>query len=110
MILVDLNPNLTWEISALGTMLLVDKAVRCGVESFIYASSGSVCGIQEEKVTEELPLKPISGYNKTKMIAERVLLSYADKISLKIVRPATVCGLSPRMRLDVAVNLLTMKL
>ena len=106
----DLNPNLTWEISALGTMLLVDKAVRCGVESFIYASSGSVYGIQEaEKVTEELPLKPISGYNKTKMIAERVLLSYADKISLKIVRPATVCGLSPRMRLDVAVNLLTMQ-
>lgn len=104
----DLNPELTWEISCLSTMQLIQKAVQHGVGQFIYASSGSVYGVKdEEQVTEDLSLVPISGYNKTKMIAERVLLSYSDKLALQIVRPATVCGLSPRMRLDVAVNMLT---
>lgn len=106
----DLDPKLTWEISALATMQLADKAVRKGIKNFIYASSGSVYGIKEEdQVTEELELKPISEYNKTKMIAERVLLSYSDKMIVQIIRPATVCGYSPRMRLDVSVNMLTMQ-
>ncbi len=106
----DLDPKLTWEISALATMQLADKAARSGVKQFIYASSGSVYGIKgEERVTEDLELKPISEYNKTKMVSERVLLSYADKMAIQIIRPATVCGYSPRMRLDVSVNLLTMQ-
>jgi nucleoside-diphosphate-sugar epimerase len=106
----DLNPQLTWEVSALATMQLADKAKRKGVKQFIYASSGSVYGVkEEEQVTEELELKPISEYNKTKMVAERVLLSYQDDMSVQIIRPATVCGISPRMRLDVAVNMLTMQ-
>ncbi len=106
----DLDPKLTWEISALATMQLADKAARKGVHQFIYASSGSVYGIkEEEQVTEDLELKPISEYNKTKMVSERVLLSYADKMSIQMIRPATVCGYSPRMRLDVSVNLLTMQ-
>lgn len=106
----DLNPKLTWEVSALATMQLADKAKRIGIERFIYASSGSVYGVKEEpQVTEELELKPISEYNKTKMVGERVLLSYQDDMVVQIVRPATVCGYSPRMRLDVSVNLLTMQ-
>jgi len=106
----DLDPKLTWEISALATMKLADNAVRAGVERFIYASSGSVYGVKEEdQVTEDLPLTPISEYNKTKMVSERVLLSYMDQMSVQIVRPATVCGYSPRMRLDVSVNMLTMQ-
>lgn len=106
----DLNPKLTWEVSALATMQLADKAKREGVQQFIYASSGSVYGVkQEEQVTEDLTLEPLSEYNKTKMVAERVLLSYADDMQVQIVRPATVCGLSPRMRLDVSVNMLTMQ-
>jgi nucleoside-diphosphate-sugar epimerase len=60
-------------------------------------------------VTENLELKPISEYNKTKMVAERVLLSYSGDMVVQIVRPATVCGVSPRMRLDVSVNMLTMQ-
>ena len=47
--------------------------------------------------------------NKTKMCAERILLSYSDDMAVQIVRPATVCGFSPRMRLDVSVNMLTMQ-
>lgn len=106
----DLDPKLTWEISALATMQLADKAVRQGVPRFIYASSGSVYGVKDEdQVTEDLELKPISEYNKAKMVAERVLLSYAPDLTVQIVRPATVCGLSPRMRLDVSVNMLTMQ-
>lgn len=106
----DLDPKLTWEISCLATMQLADKAVRKGVKRFIYASSGSVYGVKDEpQVTEDLELKPISEYNKTKMVAERVLLSYANDMAVQIIRPATVCGYSPRMRLDVSVNMLTMQ-
>jgi nucleoside-diphosphate-sugar epimerase len=106
----DLDPKLTWEVSALATMQLADRAARAGVRRFIYASSGSVYGVKDEpEVTEDLELEPISEYNKTKMVAERVLLSYADRMTVQILRPATVCGLSPRMRLDVSVNMLTMQ-
>ncbi|MCD0421307.1 SDR family oxidoreductase [Rubrivivax sp. JA1024] len=106
----DLDPKLTWEISALATMQLADRAARAGIQRFIYASSGSVYGIKdEEQVTEDLTLEPISEYNKTKMVAERVMLSYAGDMAVQIVRPATVCGPSPRMRLDVSVNMLTMQ-
>jgi len=106
----DLDPKLTWEISCLATMQLADKAVRVGIPHFIYASSGSVYGLKDEpQVTEDLDLVPLSEYNKTKMVGERVLLSYSNQMAVQIVRPATVCGLSPRMRLDVAVNMLTMQ-
>jgi nucleoside-diphosphate-sugar epimerase len=106
----DLDPKLTWEVSCLATMQLADQAVRRGIRRFVYASSGSVYGVKDEpQVTEDLELKPISEYNKTKMVAERVLLSYADDMAVQIVRPATVCGYSPRMRLDVSVNMLTMQ-
>ena len=104
----DLNPKLTWEVSCLATMLLAENASKSNVDQFIYASSGSVYGVKDEdEVTEELELDPISEYNKTKMVSERVLLSYKDKMKIQIIRPATVCGYSDRMRLDVAVNLLT---
>ena len=87
---------------------MADRAIRAGVKQFLFASSGSVYGVKEEpKVTEDLTLVPISVYNKTKMVAERVFLSYADKMQVHCIRPATVCGLSPRMRLDVSVNMLT---
>jgi len=106
----DLDPKLTWEVSALATMQLADKAARSGIERFIYASSGSVYGLKDEaQVTEDLTLVPLSEYNKTKMVAERVVLSYGNDMTIQIVRPATVCGLSPRMRLDVSVNMLTMQ-
>ena len=106
----ELDPKLSWEVGALSTMRIADYASKSSVQQFIYSSSGSVYGVKkEDDVTEDLDLDPISEYNKNKMVSERVLLSYKDKFSVQIVRPATVCGLSPRMRLDVAVNLLTMQ-
>jgi len=105
---VDLNPVLSWDVNVLAGQQLIDRAIRCGVQQFIFASSGSVYGVQSElHVTEDLPLVPISTYNKTKMVAERIFLSYSDFIQVHCVRPATVCGVSPRMRLDVSVNMLT---
>jgi len=107
---VELNPTLSWEVNVLAAQLLADRAVRHGVKQFIFASSGSVYGIKDEpQVTEDLTLVPISVYNKTKMVAERVLLSYTDQMKVYNIRPATVCGYSLRMRLDVSVNMLTMQ-
>lgn len=107
---VEMNPTLSWEVNVLAAQQLADRAVRQGVKQFIFASSGSVYGVKDEpQVTEELTLVPISAYNKTKMVAERVLLSFADKMQIHNIRPATVCGYSPRMRLDVSVNMLTMQ-
>ena len=107
---VELNPYASWEVNVLATMRLVDRAARQGVGQFIFASSASVYGVKTEPdVTEDLELVPISEYNKTKMVAERVILSYGDRLATTIIRPATVCGPSTRMRLDLTVNLLTMQ-
>lgn len=107
---VELNPYSSWEVNVLATMRLVDRAARQGVKQLIFASSASVYGLKSEpRVTEELDLFPLSEYNKTKMVAERVVLSYGDAMLTTIIRPATVCGYSPRMRLDVVVNMLTMQ-
>ena len=104
---VELNSKLSWEVNVLATQKLIENSIRNHVKQFIFASSGSVYGIKkEEKVTEELELVPISTYNKTKMISERVIKSYENEIKFHCVRPATVCGYSPRMRLDVSVNML----
>ena len=105
---VELNEKLSWEINVLAGYQLIQKCVDNNVKKFIFASSGSVYGLKnEEKVTEDLSLVPISVYNKTKMIAERVFTSFQNKIKIYNIRPATVCGVSERMRLDVSVNMLT---
>lgn len=105
---VELNPNLSWEVNVLATQKIADYSLKSGVKHLIYASSGSVYGVKDEHdVTEDLELVPISVYNKTKMVSERVTLSYANDMKIHNVRPATVCGWSPRMRLDVSVNMLT---
>ena len=106
----DLNPKASWEVNVLGTLILLNAAVKSGIKRIIFASSSSVYGIKKNRnVTENLDLNPITDYNKTKMIAERILLSFKDLIDVTIVRPATVCGLSSRMRFDVSVNMLTIQ-
>lgn len=107
---VELNPVLSWEVNVLHTTQLLNLCKKMpSVKSFMYASSGSVYGVkEEERVTEDLDLVPISAYNKTKMSAERVCLSYSDDFDVYCIRPATVCGVSPRMRFDVVVNMFVM--
>ena len=107
---VELNPILSWEINVLASKMIARHAIKNKVKKIIFLSSGSVYGVKKEKkVTEDLKLNPISVYNKTKMVAERVFLSYKNDIKVYCIRPATVCGWSPRMRLDVSVNMLTMQ-
>jgi nucleoside-diphosphate-sugar epimerase len=107
---VDLSPNLSWDVNVLASKKIIEQSIKYKVKKFIYASSGSVYGVKKEKkVTENLELIPISIYNKTKMISERVLISYSDKIIVNCIRPATICGLSPRMRFDLSVNMLTLQ-
>ena len=106
----ELNPKLTWENSCLGMRKVCEIAKTCKVKKIIYASSGSVYGVKnEKKVTEKLSLEPISDYNKTKMVTERILLSYKKSFKVFIIRPGTVYGYSPRMRLDLTLNILTFK-
>lgn len=105
----EINPSISWEINVLASYQLLQKAKLSGVKKFIYASSGSVYGIKKEiKVHEELSLVPVSTYNKTKLIFEKILMGYNDsKFKVYCIRPGTVCGISPRMRLDLSINLLT---
>jgi nucleoside-diphosphate-sugar epimerase len=107
---VELNPVLSWEVNVLHTTQLLNLCKKTKtIRSFMYASSGSVYGVkEEERVTEDLDLVPISAYNKTKMAAERVCLSYSEDFNMYCIRPATVCGVSPRMRFDVVVNMFVM--
>ena len=82
---VDLNPSLSWEVNALATKMIIEKCIKDKVKHFIFASSGSVYGLKKERnVTEELSLEPISTYNKTKMIAERIIQSYKEDIKYHI--------------------------
>lgn len=88
---------------------LVKVSKANGVSRFVYASSSSVYGIKEvPNVTEDLPLEPLTDYSKYKALCEEVLLKErAPGFAALIIRPATVCGYSPRLRLDLSVNILT---
>jgi len=105
----ELNPNLGKSINYDAFLDLVDVSKNVGVKRFVYASSSSVYGIKEEQnVTEELSLQPLTDYSKYKAMCEEVLLQkQAPGFTTLILRPATVCGYSPRLRLDLTVNILT---
>lgn len=106
--MAEIDKNLSWETSALNTYRLMEFMKKRKIKKILYASSGSVYGIKKEKkVTENSKLEPISLYNKVKMVTERIILSYQKDIIPFIIRPSTVCGFSPRMRLDLTVNILT---
>lgn len=104
---VSYYPRRSWETGPLACQQLAQRAAKTGCR-FIFGSSVSVYGADRGMVTEDMWLDPISDYNSQKMVAERVLLSYPE-IKPQIVRPATICGLSPRMRLDLTVNMFTMQ-
>lgn len=105
----ELNPSLGKSINLDSFEPLVQLSRNSGVKRFIYASSSSVYGVKKEsKVTEELSLEPLTDYSKFKAECEVILQRYSDdSFSTVTLRPATVCGYSPRQRLDVVVNILT---
>ena len=105
----ELNPALGRSINLDAFQPLVEISREQGVKRFIYASSSSVYGIKKEMdVNEAMTLEPLTDYSRFKAECEKILLDYqSPNFSVVIVRPATVCGYSPRQRLDVIVNILT---
>jgi nucleoside-diphosphate-sugar epimerase len=105
----ELDPALGRSINYDAFGPLVRIAKRSGVGRFIYASSSSVYGVKDEPdVTEDMELEPLTDYSRYKALCEEVLLSERSPGFVPLVlRPATVCGWSPRLRLDLTVNILT---
>lgn len=128
----ELDPKLSKSVNYDATIKLADMAARAGIKRFVYASSSSVYGVKKEpEVTEDLSLEPLTDYSKYKALCEKYLLGMTPKnsylvarstsspprgestgqenkgMTILILRPATVCGYSPRLRLDLTVNILT---
>jgi nucleoside-diphosphate-sugar epimerase len=105
----DLDPTLGRSINYDSFRPLVKASKDAGVRRFIYASSSSVYGIKDTpEVTEDLPLLPLTDYSKFKAMCEDVLMEEREAgFTTVILRPATVCGYAPRLRLDLTVNILT---
>jgi len=105
----ELRPELSRSINYDCFEALVAACRDAGVGRFIYASTSSVYGVSNApEVTEDHPLVPVSDYNRYKGLCEPILLRYqSPEFTTVIIRPATICGYSPRMRLDLTVNILT---
>jgi len=105
----DLNPNLGKSINLDAFRPMVEISKKNNVQRFVYASSSSVYGIKEQNnVDETFSLEPLTDYSIYKADCENILLEYqSSNFTTTILRPATVCGYSPRQRFDLVVNILT---
>ena len=105
----EMDPTLGKSINYDAFIPLVQLSKKHGVKRFIYASSSSVYGIKDEdNVTEELSLQPLTDYSKYKAMCEEVLENEREPgFTTLTLRPATICGYGPRLRLDLSVNILT---
>jgi nucleoside-diphosphate-sugar epimerase len=105
----ELDERLSTSVNLEAFEPMVMAAKEAGVRRFIYASSSSVYGVSDAPdVTEDHPLVPLTLYNKYKGMCEPILQKHTDENFVGVVfRPATVCGYSPRLRLDLSVNILT---
>jgi nucleoside-diphosphate-sugar epimerase len=105
----ELDPGLSRSINYDCFAPMVEASKAAGVERFIYASTSSVYGVSDAlEVTEDHPLVPITDYNTYKCMCEPILLrQQSPHFTTVIIRPATICGYSPRMRFDLSVNILT---
>ncbi len=106
----ELNPALGKSINYDAFLRVIEAAKNAGIKCFIFASTSSVYGLKSEpEVTEDLLLEPLTDYSKFKAFCEMELrMTPKEKLPWVIIRPATVCGYAPRLRLDLTVNILTM--
>lgn len=106
----DMNPTLGADINYNCFKSILAAMKSHNVLRFIYASSSSVYGVSElEDVTEDAPKNPLTDYSKYKLMCELELQTFGMGGFWSIIRPATVCGYCPRMRLDLVVNILTIQ-
>lgn len=105
----NLNPDLTRAVNYAATEDVMRASKAAGVARFVFASSASVYGIKEtEHVTEDLPFDPLTIYAASKVYGEHVLAELTDQTFCGVsIRAGTVCGFSPRLRLDLTINILT---
>jgi nucleoside-diphosphate-sugar epimerase len=105
----ELDPELSKSINYDCFPMMVEEAKSAGVRRFIFASSSSVYGVSDAPdVTEDHPLLALTDYSKYKALCEPIVLAaQSDDFTVTVLRPATVCGVSPRMRFDLSVNILT---
>lgn len=105
----ELDEKLSTSVNMDAFEPMVVAAKKAGVKRFIYASSSSVYGVSDKPdVTEDHPLVPLTLYNKYKGMCEPVLFRHqSPQFVCVTIRPATVCGYSPRTRMDLSVNILT---
>jgi nucleoside-diphosphate-sugar epimerase len=105
----ELDERLSTSVNFESFEPVVMAAKQAGVRRFVFASSSSVYGVSDApEVTEDHPLVPLTLYNKYKGMCEPLLLKHTDSRFVGVIfRPATVCGYSPRQRLDLSVNILT---
>jgi len=105
----ELEPQKTLEINYLGRVRVAKLSKKCGVSKYVLASTCSVYGFQDGILTEESNLNPLTTYAKANVLAEREILPLANKsFTVTALRQATVYGLSPRMRFDLAINGMTL--
>jgi nucleoside-diphosphate-sugar epimerase len=106
----ELDPGLGKSINYDAFTGLLQGAIDQKVKRFIYASSSSIYGVKEDPdVREDAEPQPLTDYSKFKLDCERDLLAHPglNGMDCVIVRPSTVCGYAPRLRLDLTVNILT---
>lgn len=103
----DLKPGLGKSINFECFKDILSAVEKARVKRFIYASSSSVYGVKDKpNVTESEPCDPLTDYSKFKLLCEDILKKSNLTAEWTIIRPATVCGASPRQRLDLVVNIL----
>lgn len=106
----DLDPQLGKSINYLAFFPFLNSVNKHKIKRLIYASTASVYGVKKEKqVTEDLPLEPLTDYALYKVFCEKALVDHLPltKTTWVILRPSTVHGYAPRLRLDLSVNILT---
>lgn len=106
----DIDPKYTSEINCEGSCRLAELSKKNKISHYIYSSSASVYGFSNTKFMDEnFDLNPLTEYSKSKVSVEKKLSEIMDdSFNVTILRNSTIYGLSPRMRFDLAVNIMTL--
>ena len=102
-----LNSKITWETNVLSTLKLLEICKKVKLINLFLSHQEVFMGLARKKVDENTELLPLSDYNKTKMVGEKIVNNYKDFFNTVILRPGTICGVSDSMRLDLTVNAMT---
>ena len=103
-----IDPKLYYEINHKGCMRVANLSKKKGIKKYIFTSTCSVYGFQNEMISEESDTNPLEAYGKSKVLAEKDTMALADKnFNVTILRPGTMYGFSPKMRFDLVVNGMT---